>query len=136
MHELAICQGLMREVERAALANRASRVTRIALTVGALAGVEAELLRQAFTIARAGTVAAAAELEIEMIAPRVACRSCGAESEASVNRLVCGQCGDWQVQVIAGDELLLRSLDIEGTDTDMTETSEGDGPCAQPAAAR
>jgi hydrogenase nickel incorporation protein HypA/HybF len=136
MHELAICQGLMHEVERAATANQARRVTRIVLTVGALAGVEPELLLQAFTIARAGSIAGTAELVIETIPPRVACHSCGAETEASVNRLVCAACGDWQVRVIAGDELLLRSLDIESADTNINEASEGDGPCAQPAAAR
>jgi Zn finger protein HypA/HybF involved in hydrogenase expression len=30
-----------------------------------------------------------------------------------VNRLVCGACGDWQVDVIAGEEMLLTRVEIE-----------------------
>jgi len=31
----------------------------------------------------------------------------------AVNRLVCPDCGDWQVDVSEGEELLLLSLEIE-----------------------
>jgi hydrogenase nickel incorporation protein HypA/HybF len=112
MHELAICQGLMREVERVARQHGAERVTGLTLQIGALAGVEPELLAQAFTIARAGSIAETAELSIESIAPRVRCSACGADSEAAVNRLVCGSCGDWRVQVVTGDEMLLKSVEL------------------------
>ena len=45
----------------------------------------------------------------------VHCRQCGSRSEVAVNRLVCSDCGDWQVQVVEGEELLLLKLDIETT---------------------
>ena len=113
MHELSVCQGLMRQVDRIAAQNNASRVDRIALKVGALSGVEPDLLQHAFTIAREGTVAANAELAIEHGPIRVSCRQCGAAGGAAVNRLVCPECGDWRVDVTEGEELLLLSLEIE-----------------------
>ena len=113
MHELSVCQGLMRQVERIAQDSAASSVERIVLKVGPLSGVEPDLLRHAFTIAREGTVAQTAELEVQQGPVMVRCRSCGGAGAATVNRLVCPDCGDWQVDVTEGEELLLMSLDLE-----------------------
>lgn len=113
MHELAVCQGLMRQVEQIAQREHAERVTRILLSIGPLSGVEPQLLADAFPIAAAGSVAAAAELVIEQLPVRVRCLSCGAESTATANRLLCGACGDYRTQLLSGDELLLSSLELE-----------------------
>lgn len=122
MHEFAVCRGLMRQVERVARDNDARIVRRIVVSIGALSGVEADLLQQAFAAASAGTLAEGAVLDIEAVAPRVHCLECGAESLAATNRLVCGQCGDWRVLVVAGEEMLLKSVEIERAE----ETSDGD----------
>lgn len=103
----------MTQVELVAQRERANKVTSITLQIGPLSGVEAELLRDAFPIAAAGSVADGAELLIESMPVRVLCSRCGAESEAKVNRLVCGQCGDYRTRVISGEEMLLKSLELE-----------------------
>jgi hydrogenase nickel incorporation protein HypA/HybF len=112
MHELAVCQSVIAEVERVAAAHRATEVTRIVVAIGPLSGVEARLLAGAFTIARAGTVAAAADLDIEAMPITVWCASCEAESAASANRLLCGRCGTWRVDLRSGDQLLLKRLEF------------------------
>lgn len=113
MHELAVCQGLMGQVEDIASRERAQRVTRIRLQIGPLSGVEARLLREAFPIASADSVADRATLEIDEQPIRVRCLSCAAESDAKANRLVCGVCGDYRTQLISGDEMLLLSVELE-----------------------
>ena len=113
MHELSVCQGLIRQVEQIAAQNQAKAVEKIVLKVGALSGVEPDLLEHAFTIAREGTVAKNAALEIESGPARVRCTQCGAEGEAVINRLLCPQCEDWRVEVTEGEELLLLSLELE-----------------------
>ena len=112
MHELSLCQALMDEVARTASAHDAKRVSRVLLRLGPLSGAEAALLRNAFPIAAAGTPAEGAELVIEAQPIRVRCRVCGAESDAAVNRLVCGECGDWRTTLVSGDELLLASVEL------------------------
>ena len=114
MHEMAICQGLMRQVEQIAGERGAGRVEKIALSIGPLSGVEPELLERAFEVARMDTVAEAAELEIETGPVVVECRVCGASGEAEVNRLLCPSCGDWKVSLKQGDELLLLRLEVSG----------------------
>jgi len=75
--------------------------------------VETSLLEHAYPIAAAGTLAEHATLTIETVPVRVRCRGCGVEGGAQVNRLVCSACGDWQVDVIAGEEMLLTRVEIE-----------------------
>jgi hydrogenase nickel incorporation protein HypA/HybF len=125
MHELSVCQALLAQVERVAAAHRARGVKSIRVRIGPLAGVEPGLLQQAFPLARAGTIAAQAELNIDTATLRVRCQTCGAESAAQPNRLLCGACGDWHTQVVSGDELLLESVEL------IQEIE----PCATPAAA-
>jgi hydrogenase nickel incorporation protein HypA/HybF len=113
MHELSICQSLIRQVQQVAADNNTQSVTLIRIRVGGLSGVEPPLLERAFEIARAGTVAAEAELEIEDGPVVVKCKDCGASSAAAINRLLCQYCGDWRVTVTEGEELLLLSVEIE-----------------------
>lgn len=113
MHELALCQAMMTQVESIAREHRASRVTSITLGVGPLAGVEAQLLRHAYPVASAGTVAEGAELVIEATPVRVHCGRCNEDSDALVNRLVCGRCGDWRTELVSGDELMLVSVELD-----------------------
>ena len=113
MHELSVCQALIEQVERVARQNDARRVISIVITVGPLAGVEPQLLEHAYPLAAAGTLAENASLVIETAPVRVRCRTCGAETDAIVNRLVCGACGDWQVDVTAGEEMILKRVEVE-----------------------
>jgi hydrogenase nickel incorporation protein HypA/HybF len=118
VHELAVCQGLMQQVGLVAGRERASRVTSVTLQIGPLSGVEAQLLKEAFPIASAGSVAEGAELLIEHMPIVVECLQCGGRSEAKVNKLVCGQCGDWRTRLLSGEEMLLKSLELERSESD------------------
>lgn len=113
MHELSVCQALVRELDALARREHALRITRVVVRIGPLSGVEPQLLRQAYPLACAGTVADGAELILEDLPVRVQCESCGAESEAAVNRLVCGVCGDYRTRLLSGDEMLLAHVEIE-----------------------
>ena len=113
MHELAICQSLMDQVKNIALERNAHSVTSIVVGMGPLSGVEAQLLKNAYPIASAGTIAEKAELIIEYLPIRVKCEQCGSESDALPNKLICKECGDWHTTLISGDELLLMSVELE-----------------------
>jgi len=112
MHELSICQSLLSQVHQYAVENHAKFVERIIVRVGPLSGIEPNLLAHAFTIAREGTIAAQAELSVEILPIRISCRTCGAESEVEPNCLLCQVCGDWHTQLLSGDEILLASIEM------------------------
>jgi len=113
MHELAICQSLIDQVESIALERKAQSVIVIVVGMGPLSGVEAQLLKNAYPVACAGTIAENAELVIEHLPIKVKCTQCGSESDALPNKLICKQCGDWRTTLISGDEMMLMSVELE-----------------------
>jgi hydrogenase nickel incorporation protein HypA/HybF len=114
MHELSVCLSLLQEVERVARQNGAGSVERIVVKVGPLSGVEPDLLKSAWPLASAGTIAEKAELHIELSGVVVSCSSCGAETSAKANRLLCGECGDYRTNLVSGDEMVLQTLELGG----------------------
>jgi len=112
MHELSICQALIDQVENLAHDNQAIAVRAIWLQVGPLSGAEIPLLERAYPVAAAGTVAESAELFILPMPVRVRCKTCGEETEARANRLLCGECGDYHTELISGDEMVLSRLEF------------------------
>lgn len=124
MHELSVCQGMLSQVEAIALQHQAKRVAAITLQIGPLSGIEPALLQQAFTLARAGSVAEEATLVIESLPVRVLCRQCGQESDVTPNRLLCSHCGDYHTQLVSGDEMLLASVEMDVDDASAQASSQ------------
>lgn len=116
MHELSICQALVDRVTSIAGEQRARQVFSVRVAIGPLSGVEPQLLAQAYPIAAAGSIAEAAELQLETLPVRVFCPACDSETDARPNRLVCGQCGDWRTRLVSGDELMLQNIELERYD--------------------
>jgi hydrogenase nickel incorporation protein HypA/HybF len=112
MHELSVCLSLLQQLETIAAERNASAVERVFLKIGPLSGIEPHLLRQAYPLAVAGTVAENAELIIEASDVVVTCTQCGSESTVPPNRLLCADCGDFRTRIISGDEMILQRLEL------------------------
>ena len=121
MHELAVCQALMSQVENIAAERNARSVVTITIGMGPLSGVEAQLLKHAYPVASAGTIAEGAVLVIQDLPVRIRCNHCGCESEASPNKLLCAECGEWHTTLISGDEMMLMSVELERSDAPAAE---------------
>jgi hydrogenase nickel incorporation protein HypA/HybF len=119
MHELSVCNALVTQVELIAAQNQAGGVARIELEVGPLSGVEPDLLRRAYPLAIAGTIAAEAELVIDVTDVVVHCTECEMESSVPPNRLLCSQCGDFRTQVVSGEELILKRLELNNIQSEQ-----------------
>jgi len=121
MHELSICQALVQQLEGVSAANGGGAVELVRLRIGPLSGVEAALLRHAFPLASAGTIADGAELVIEAAPIVVHCNECGARSEAASNRMLCGACNGYRVKMLSGNEMLLESVELSSADATPAE---------------
>jgi hydrogenase nickel incorporation protein HypA/HybF len=138
VHELSICQSLLAQVTDIAASRGASVVARITVELGPLCGVEPALLASAFEVARAGSCAEGAELHIEIIDVSARCAMCGATTRVQPNRLVCGECGDYRMHLVSGDEMRLRGVELRLPQTPSVLTDQASLPetrlCANPAA--
>lgn len=135
MHELSVCLSLLDQVASIARDHNAERVERIVLRIGPLSGVEAALLDNAWPLAAAGTIAEHAELVFEDAPVRVHCLACGAESDATPNRLLCAACGGFRTRLLSGDEMLLARVEL-GVPDEVPGSREADPPTGpgEPAA--
>jgi len=108
MHELAIAESLVAAVlER----TEDQRVTAVRIRVGRLSGVVPDALDFAFEIAVAGTPLEGASLEIEQPTGRASCRTCG-QDFGLVDLILLCPCGSADVEVLAGRELMLGSVEV------------------------
>jgi hydrogenase nickel incorporation protein HypA/HybF len=113
MHELSIVASLFEILEEKAKEQKATKVVRISLKVGMLAGVVPEFLETAFDSFKRDTIAAEAVLEITSVPLRVKCRKCQSVSEKDDFVFICPACGSNELEVLEGTELLLDKLDLE-----------------------
>jgi hydrogenase nickel incorporation protein HypA/HybF len=111
MHEYSVARALLRRVEAEARRRHATRVRRVAVRIGELSGVQAELLASAYALAREGTACHEAELEVHPVAARWSCRDCGKEPAPGA-ALRCPACAG-EVQLSSGDEMLLERIELE-----------------------
>jgi hydrogenase nickel incorporation protein HypA/HybF len=126
MHEMSLAGGILRVVEDAAVRERFTRVQRLALEVGALAGVEVDALRFALQCIAPGTVLEGAAIGIETPPGRAWCMHCQGSVTIAARTDACPQCGRWQLAPTGGTELKVRELIV----ADEPEPATGDAPAA------
>lgn len=87
------------------------RVAVVRLEIGELAGVAVDALRFCFDVCTHGTTLAGATLDIVAVPGRARCRHCGAEQPVEALGVPCA-CGSFDRQLLAGDELRLKELEV------------------------
>jgi hydrogenase nickel incorporation protein HypA/HybF len=110
MHEMSLAGGILRVVEDAAARERFTRVKRLTLEAGALAGVEVHALRFALESMQPGTLLDGAAIEIDEPPGRAWCMPCACSVEISRRGDPCPRCGGWQLTPTGGTELKVREL--------------------------
>jgi len=112
MHELSIAQALVEQLDEIVRREGAVRVAAVTVTVGSLSGVEPDALDMAFPVAAESSVAAGAALALELVPARALCHDCRLEFEAGFPFFVCERCGSDNVEIGAGRELLISSVEL------------------------
>ena len=93
--------------------HNATKVHRVVLRVGALAGVELDALRFAFGAVTRGTAASEADLELETVPARGRCADCDLEFDVRSDFIfTCPKCGRISGELVQGRELELRRIEM------------------------
>ncbi len=112
MHEMALCESLLRILEEQAAEQGYQRVTRVQLEVGALSCVEKEALRFSFSAVTRSSLAEGAALELVDRSGQAWCFPCGCSVTLDSLLDDCPRCGSGQLQVSAGQELQIKELEV------------------------
>ena len=118
MHELSIAESIVRVASRHA---EGRSVTKVYLKVGHLRQVVPSALAFSFELVAQGTSVEGAELEMQEVPAIGLCRECGEESRLSSFPLQCHSCGNQDLEIIEGEELLVESLELEEEESAHTK---------------
>jgi hydrogenase nickel incorporation protein HypA/HybF len=110
LHEISIAASI---VEVAARHAGGRRVERVFVRVGHLRQVVPSALTFGFALVAQGTTVEGAELCLEEVPARGMCRECGTESVLESFPLSCGACGGFDLEILAGEEMYVESLEME-----------------------
>lgn len=110
MHELSLCGAIAGIATRRA-GNRGVGV--IHVRVGQLRQVVPDTLAFCWSLVTADTALDGSVLDVERVAARLKCRTCGEEHEFGDSfALACAGCHSLDVAVVAGEEFLVTALEL------------------------
>jgi hydrogenase nickel incorporation protein HypA/HybF len=109
MHELGIARSVVAIVDERA---RGRKVRRVTLEIGALSAILPDAIAFCFDVVASGTAVEGAKLDIDRIEGRGRCRACGTEL-ATPDLVTPCACGSRDIERLAGEELKIKSMELE-----------------------
>ena len=113
MHEMSLCEGVLQVLEEESRRQHFQKVKTVWLEIGGMAGVEVEAMRFCFDVVIRHTVADGARLEIIEVPGEAWCLNCAQTVTVKQRYDACPQCGSYQLQVIRGEEMRIKELEVE-----------------------
>ena len=113
MHELSIVESLLALVLQHAEQAEADKVVSVNLVVGELSGVVDEAVEFYWDFLTRETIAKDSRIIFRHVPASLKCRKCGETFLSSEHGYVCPKCREQQVDIIAGRELFVESLEVE-----------------------
>ena len=113
MHELAITQSIFDIVLEQAEKAKARKVGKVNLVIGEMTGVVSDCVQLYFDFISKGTLAEGAALSFVMVPPKAQCQGCNELFELKEFGRTCPSCGGNRLQIVAGKELFVESIEVE-----------------------
>lgn len=113
MHELSVTQGMLDIALEKAKEAQASRITGINLVIGEMSSIVDDSVQFYFDFLSRDSIASGATLSFTRIPIQVRCRNCGLSFTPDKSLWSCPQCSEWDVEVIAGREFYIDSIEVE-----------------------
>ncbi|MGB8259459.1 MAG: hydrogenase maturation nickel metallochaperone HypA [Terracidiphilus sp.] len=122
MHELSIVSSVVESVTESLAAYPGARVLAVRIRVGALQSVVQESLEFCYGIAAEGTRLEGSRLEVAVVPVVVHCAPCDCDvTLESVQSFRCPRCGEPSMDVRAGRELEIESVEIDDPEGEETK---------------
>jgi hydrogenase nickel incorporation protein HypA/HybF len=113
MHEIGIAQELSEIVFEVADKENLIKVTKVNISFGQMVQIVPEIFDFAFRETVRDTIAATAELTIELIPVKLRCRKCNKEFVINDNNFSCNNCSSTDLDIIQGKEIFVKSIEGE-----------------------
>jgi len=113
MHELPVTESILEIALRHAAQAQAKRITDLYLVIGQLSSIVDDSVQFYWDILARDTIASGASLHFNRIPTRMKCQDCNLEYEPKDSELACPECSSYRIQIVAGNEFYMDSIEIE-----------------------
>lgn len=113
MHELPVTESILEIVLRHAAQANARRVDHIYLAIGDLASIVDDSVQFYWEIIAKDSLAGSAQLHFRRIPTEMRCLDCQHQFQPELETLACPACHRQHLQIVAGREFFVESIDIE-----------------------
>ena len=113
MHELSICQSMLKIVDSTMEQHGGARLRKIFLDVGRGSTIEPILLKEAFAVLTSDGPYEGTELVINDIPISGRCRECEKAFVYEELAFGCPECGSTNIEITAGLELDVKALEVD-----------------------
>ncbi len=111
MHELALCDAMLKMVRQVVEDEELEGVNSITVEVGSLSGVVPKFIEDCWEAVIDGTEFADTAIKVETLNGIAKCLDCGAEFEADLNDLRCPDCGGQKLTPLTGREMTIKEIE-------------------------
>jgi hydrogenase nickel incorporation protein HypA/HybF len=113
MHELSVTQGMLEIALRHAQRAGVQRITHINLVIGDLTSIVDDSVQFYFDFISQDTIAEGAQLVFQRTPATFRCRDCGNTFTPNERDFTCPHCEGMRVDVVAGNEFRVESIEVE-----------------------
>lgn len=113
MHELGVCESVLKLVLGEAERAGASRVTAVNLVLGEFASIAVDAVEFYWGFVTDGTIAEGSRLTWRHLPAEARCWGCGNVYRPAERDLTCPSCGSVQALLLAGEEFRVESIEVE-----------------------
>ena len=113
MHEMSLCEGVLKILVEQAQVQNYSKVNRVTLEIGELSCAVPESMELCFTAVTRGTLADGATLEIVRTKGEAWCRSCEKTVPVEERFGPCPDCGGLDIELRGGDGMRIKELEVD-----------------------
>jgi hydrogenase nickel incorporation protein HypA/HybF len=113
MHELSVTESLLDIALRHAQAANANKITVLNIHVGQLSSIVDDSVQFYWDLVAKDSIAEGAQLNFVRIPTRLRCQDCEHEYQPGEEQFNCPACGSQNIQIIAGKEFFLESIEVE-----------------------
>ena len=126
MHEMGIANSILEAVTTELRRYPGSCARKIGVRIGELSAVDPESLQFSFQALTRDTKFESLALEVEFVPRCQSCRACGLEFQVRDYKFDCPRCGSLDSKCIAGEELDLAYIEVEGHAEPSVETKDSE----------
>jgi hydrogenase nickel incorporation protein HypA/HybF len=113
MHEAAVTDSMVKLVLEQAQEHQATVIRKVTVVIGGMSGIVPESMRFYFVELTKGTPAEGAILEVLEVPTRANCLACAHGFELEDYLWLCPECGDRNLDIVQGKELLVDSIEVD-----------------------